>query len=119
MSSTRYAKKSPPPLFGPWLRELREQKGVTLREAAAVAKMDLAHLSKAERGRRTITKEQTAALAAYYGVDATQAEARRLAAKFWLDNEEEPAAAAEAVQFLAEQAASYKAGGPKGKGRGR
>src|SRR5438270_330537 len=108
MSSIRYAKKSRAPLFGAWLRGLREEKGVMLREAAAAAEMDLTHLSKAELGQRLITKEQMVALARYFRVDDVEAEGRRLAEKFRHDAKDDPKAGEHAVLFLAEQAGIYK-----------
>lgn len=87
------------PIFGKWLRKIRENKGVPIRAAAAAAEMDQAHLSKVELGRRVLTKTQAAALARYFGVDSQNMEARRIAEKFRQDFADNPAAE-KAVQML-------------------
>jgi len=87
------------PLFGEWLRKLRAEKGALLREVAAAAEMDQAHLSKVELGRRVLTERQAAALASYFSVDAQEMEARRIAEKFRQDFADNPAAE-RAVQML-------------------
>jgi len=50
------------------LRELREQSGLTLRKAAMQADIDVAILSKMERGERKLTKELILKLAQMYKV---------------------------------------------------
>lgn len=87
--------------FGPWLRKLREGKGVPLRAVAAAAEMDQAHLSKVELGHRILTKPQAAALARYFCLDLEDMEARRIAEKFRQDFADNPAAE-RAVQMLNE-----------------
>ncbi len=85
--------------FGERLRKMREEKGVPLRTVAAAADMDQAHLSKVELGRRVPTEKQAAALARYFGVDAQDMEASRIAEKFRQDFADNPAVG-RAVQML-------------------
>lgn len=91
--------RTPAPSFGEWLRQMREAKGVPLRVVAAAAKMDQAHLSKAELGQRSLTAEQASLIANYFKVDPTEMEARRIAEKFRAEHAENPAAA-KAIQIL-------------------
>jgi HTH-type transcriptional regulator, competence development regulator len=86
-----YKQKSTPPL-GEWLRQLRQRKNLALREVAAAAEMDQAHLSKAELGQRLPTAEQIAKLAKFFKVDATHMEAKRVAEKVMQDIAASPAA---------------------------
>lgn len=51
---------------GQQLRELRERTGLTLRKAAMLADIDVAILSKMERGERKLTKEIILKLAEMY-----------------------------------------------------
>ncbi|HSH52233.1 MAG TPA: helix-turn-helix transcriptional regulator [Bacteroidales bacterium] len=51
---------------GQQLRELREKAGLTLRKAAMQADIDVAILSKMERGERKLTKELILKLAEMY-----------------------------------------------------
>jgi len=90
---------APTQTFGEWLREMREKKDVPLRVVAAAADMDQAHLSKVELGHRVPTEKQAAALARYFGVNAHDMEARRIAEKFRQDFADNPAAG-KAVQML-------------------
>ena len=53
-------------------RELREQKGLLLRQVAAEIEIDQALLSKIERGERMPTKEQVVRLAKFYHVDPNE-----------------------------------------------
>jgi transcriptional regulator with XRE-family HTH domain len=53
---------------GQKLRELREKAGFTLRKAAMQADIDVAILSKMERGERKLTKELILKLAEMYNV---------------------------------------------------
>ena len=109
MSSTNYAKRSRPPRFGEWLRQLRVAKGVPLRTVAAAADMDMAHLSKIELGQRLPTEEQTTKLAKFFGTSETETQARRMAEKFHQETHDNPRAAHEAVCILAEGAGIYSA----------
>lgn len=54
--------------FGKNLRELRESKGLLLRQVAATLEMDMALLSKFERDDRKPNKEQVLAFAKYYNI---------------------------------------------------
>jgi transcriptional regulator with XRE-family HTH domain len=69
--------------------------------------MDSALLSKIEHGQRLPTPEQTAAFAKFFGADATAWEARRMAEKFFSDNEHNPVAAALALTHMHENAAAH------------
>ena len=100
--------------FGEWLRRLRDAKELTLREVAAAAEMDMTHLSKAERGQRLLTEEQTAKLAQFFQVDPKEAQARRMVEKFREEGEGNPEAAREAVCMLAEEAGIYRTESKKG-----
>ena len=55
--------------FGSYLRELREEKNMLLRELAAAVQMDTALLSKIERGKRKARKEQVTAFAKALNAD--------------------------------------------------
>jgi len=52
------------------LRELREQAGLSLRKAAIQADIDIAILSKMERGERKLSKELVLRLAELYKTDS-------------------------------------------------
>ncbi len=52
------------------LRQLREQAGLSLRKAAMQADIDVAILSKMERGERKFSKELVLKLAALYKADS-------------------------------------------------
>ena len=68
--------------------------------------MDSTLLSKIELGQRLPTFEQTAALAKYFRVDATEFESMRIAEKFLNDHGHNPAAAALALARIQETTAS-------------
>jgi transcriptional regulator with XRE-family HTH domain len=108
MSKARYSEPAPRPArLGEWLRQLREQRELTLREVADEAGMDLAHLQKIELGQRLPTEEQTARLAKFFKLDETEIQARRIAEKFRHEFAEHPAAK-EAIGILAEEAGVYE-----------
>jgi HTH-type transcriptional regulator, competence development regulator len=92
----------PPPRFGAWLRELRQKKGLALREVAAAVEMDQAHLSKAELGQRIPTAEQAARLAGFFKLPVAQMEARRVAEKALQELESSPHGL-EALSILREE----------------
>lgn len=94
--------QKPKPRFGEWLRELRQSKGLALREVAAAVGMDQAHLSKAELGQRLPTEEQVKSLATLFDLKPQDMEARRLAEKLMRELEESPAGAA-AFNILREE----------------
>ena len=56
--------------IGPLLRRLRKEKGWSLRQAASAAAVDVAILSKMERGERRWTKELVLKLSALYKYDS-------------------------------------------------
>jgi HTH-type transcriptional regulator, competence development regulator len=114
MSRTKPPKTSSVPAdqgFGDWLRQLRQKRGVQLRIVAAAGDMDLAVLSKVELGQRLPTEEQTAKLARFFGVKETEAQARRIVAKFHQDAEGNSAVARQAIQMLADGAGIYRVKG--------
>jgi len=84
--------KSQPIRLGAWLRELRQKKGLALREVAAAVEMDQAHLSKAELGQRIPTPDQVARLAVFFKVSPDQMEGRRVAEKVMQEIAASPAA---------------------------
>jgi len=93
--------------FGEWLRYLREQKGALLREVAAAAEMDVAHLSKLELGQRVPTEDQALKLAKFFGVPSNEMQARWIAERFRSSYGRYPAAQ-EAIEILAEEAGIYR-----------
>jgi len=58
--------------IGEKLRQIREEKELTLRKVAALLDIDVAILSKMERGERRITKEVVLKLADIYGYNADE-----------------------------------------------
>lgn len=58
--------------IGEKLRHIREEKELTLRKVAALLDIDVAILSKMERGERRITKEVVLKLADIYGYNADE-----------------------------------------------
>jgi len=100
-------KQKPKPRFGEWLRELRLEKDLALREVAAAVGMDQAHLSKAELGQRLPTEEQVKALAVFFQIEPEEMEARRLAEKVIRELEESPAGPA-AFNILREEPSPFK-----------
>lgn len=92
--------------LGRWLRELRQAKGLPLRTVAAAAEIDSTLLSKIELGQRLPTEDQAKALAAFFDVPADDLEAKRITARFWQENNSNPAAA-KAAMMIRESAPSY------------
>ena len=86
-----YRRGSLPPL-GDWLRQLRQARGLALREVAAAVGMDQAHLSKAELRQRLPTTEQVQKLAGFFQEDASLMEAKRVAEKVLQEVAASPAA---------------------------
>jgi len=107
MSSHNRSNSLVSPAFGEWLRQLREQKGELLREVAATAEMDVAHLSKIELGQRTPTEKQALKLARFFGVPSKEMQARWIAERFRSNYGNYPAAQ-EAIEILAEEAGIYR-----------
>lgn len=56
-------------MVGEYIRALREEKHLLLREVAAAVAMDQALLSKIERNERQATRSQVVKLAAFYEID--------------------------------------------------
>jgi len=108
MSKVRYSEAAPRPVrLGEWLRRLREQCGLPLREVADAARMDLTHLQKIELGQRQPTEQQAGRLAKFFGLDATEIQAQRIAEKFRHEFAQHPAAK-DAIGILAEEAGVYE-----------
>ncbi|PWU15851.1 MAG: hypothetical protein C5B50_14845 [Verrucomicrobia bacterium] len=117
MSKTHYRQPPPRPVrLGEWLRQLREERGLPLREVAEASGMDLAHLQKIELGQRLPTEEQAQRLARFFKLDGTELQARRIAERFQHEFAQNPAAK-EAISILAEEAGVYRTGGAKPEGR--
>ena len=70
-------------LFGNKIRELRENKGLVLRQLAAVLEIDTATISKIERGDRMAKKEQIRLLAKLLEADYEQLHTLWLADKVY------------------------------------
>ena len=102
--------------LGEWLRSLREERGLPLREVAEASGMDLAHLHKIEQGQRLPTEEQADALAKFFRVKAPAMQARRIAERFRHEFAGHPAAN-QAIAILAEDAGLYGTAGPEGRSR--
>jgi transcriptional regulator with XRE-family HTH domain len=92
--------------LGQRLRQLREDRQLPLWKVAHAAEMDSTLLSKIELGQRFPTPGQTAALAKFFAVGATELESMRMAERFLSDNGHNPAAAALALTRIQESAAS-------------
>lgn len=88
MTSQRMSDKT----FGETIRELREKKGLLLRQLAAALEIDTALISKIERGERTAQREQVSKLAAMLEVEEEQLMVIWLSDKIMNIVEEEPAA---------------------------
>ncbi|MFD2824623.1 helix-turn-helix domain-containing protein [Lacinutrix iliipiscaria] len=58
--------------FGEYIRSLREKRNLLLREMAANINMDVAYLSKIERGNRLARREQVIAFAKELKVDESK-----------------------------------------------
>ena len=106
MASRDSANRYKAPRFGEWLRGLRLARKQPLREVAAVAEMDQAHLSKAELGQRMITVAQARRIARHFGIKEQEMLARRITEKFIQDYREDPAAP-KAILMLVEANAIF------------
>ncbi len=108
MASRKQSNKSESSPFqmGPWLRRLRTERQLVLRQVAAAVDMDMAHLSKVELGDRLPTQEQASALAHFYDIPPYEMEAARMAGKFLRDLQDHPAAP-RALEIVQESAAAF------------
>jgi transcriptional regulator with XRE-family HTH domain len=93
--------------FGNYLRELRLEKSILLRELAAAVKMDTALLSKIELGKRKARKEQVTAFAKALQADHEKMHKKWLAGQVYdlIKTEENPA---EILRAAEEQAEYHK-----------
>ncbi len=64
--------------FGEYLRNLREERQLLQREIASMLEMDMALLSKIERGTRRARREQVNAFAIAYDIDPKELDRRWL-----------------------------------------
>lgn len=75
--------------IGDKLRKLREEKELPLRKVAALLDIDIAILSKMERGERRLTKEIVQKLAKIYGHDANELQVLFLSDKILYEVQDE------------------------------
>jgi transcriptional regulator with XRE-family HTH domain len=92
--------------LGPKLRELREQAGLSLRKAAMQVDIDVAILSKMERGERKFSKELVLKLANLYHANSEKLLIEFLSEKILYELEDEDFGL-EALK-LAEKQMKYK-----------
>jgi transcriptional regulator with XRE-family HTH domain len=59
-------------IIGKKLRELREQKGLLLRQVAAELEVDTAYISKMEQGKKNIKRDFILKLASIYNYDESE-----------------------------------------------
>lgn len=79
-------------IIGQKLRELREEKGLLLRQVAAELEVDTAYISKMERGEKKIKKDYILQLAKLYEFDENDLIAIWLAEKVYYSIKGEPMA---------------------------
>ena len=79
-------------IIGKKLRELREKKGLLLRQVAAELEVDTAYISKMERGEKNIKKEYITKLSEIYNFDKNKLIAIWLADKILENLKNEPMA---------------------------
>lgn len=79
-------------IIGKKLRELREKKGLLLRQVAAELEVDTAYISKMERGEKNIKKEYITKLSEIYNYDKNKLIAIWLADKILDTLNDEPMA---------------------------
>nr|WP_321411138.1 helix-turn-helix transcriptional regulator [uncultured Carboxylicivirga sp.] len=85
-------------IIGQKLRELREEKGLLLRQVAAELEVDTAYISKMERGEKNIRKEFIIQLADLYNHNQDELLALWLADKIY-DTVKDEAMAFEAIEI--------------------
>ncbi|WP_405576844.1 helix-turn-helix domain-containing protein [Winogradskyella sp. Asnod2-B02-A] len=78
--------------FGEYLKSLREERQLLQREIASILQMDMALLSKIERGTRKARREQVIAFAEAYNIDPKELDKRWLVDQVMeiLKDEEDP-----------------------------
>lgn len=79
-------------IIGQKIRELREEKGLLLRQVAAELEVDTAYISKMERGEKNIKKDYILQLAKLYEYDENELIAIWLADKVYYSTKGEPMA---------------------------
>ena len=77
-------------MFGKRIRELRESKGMLLRQVAAILEVDTATVSKIERGDRTAKESQLKLLAKIFEIECDELKTIWLADKIYhlVENEQ-------------------------------
>lgn len=90
---------------GKKIRELRENNNMLLRELAAIINVDIALLSKIERGERIATKKQIILIAKHFGIDQNEFLSRWLGEKIAYEIKDEDIAS-DALK-IAEQEIEY------------
>lgn len=93
--------------FGAWLRELRMERGLAIREVAAATAMDQALLGNIEHGRRWPSKANTSALIRFLAVDRNEFHRRLETARFWHKHGDNPAFVTAIAAQVQEDAATY------------
>jgi len=93
--------------FGEKLRELRETKGLLLREVGDTLNLDTALVSKFERNERKPTKEQVLAFAKFYNTNAESLLVAWLSEKIAYELVDEKVAL-KAVQLAEQKIRGYK-----------
>ncbi|NQV03263.1 MAG: helix-turn-helix transcriptional regulator [Bacteroidia bacterium] len=86
--------------FGQRIRELRENKGILLRQMAASLEIDIAIISKFERGERKPNREQVKRIAQYLKADKNELLTLWLADKVQYIISEEMSLAEEALEIV-------------------
>jgi transcriptional regulator with XRE-family HTH domain len=76
--------------LGAFFKQKREEKGLLVRQVAAVTELDQAIISRIENGDRLPTKEQVLKLAGLYNLDARETMARWLADRMLREYGAEP-----------------------------
>jgi transcriptional regulator with XRE-family HTH domain len=79
-------------IIGKHLRELREEKGLLLRQVAAYLEVDTAYISKMERGEKNIKREFVLQLAEMYNANAEELLTVWLASQVYSLLKDEPTA---------------------------
>jgi transcriptional regulator with XRE-family HTH domain len=86
--------------FGQKVRELREKKGLLLRQVAAHLEVDTALMSKIETGDRNASKEQIEKIAEILEANKAELQKLWLSDKIYATMDELPQAAEEAVKYV-------------------